>query len=98
MPILMYHDVTENCAPDEYTVLTSQLEADLYALRAIGWETVTLTDVIQYVYVDGSLPEKPILLVFDDGYQSILTHVIPLLEKHDAHAVVSGNRRAGLGA
>ena len=71
MPILMYHDVTENCAPDEYTVLASQLEADLYALRADGWETVTLTDVIQYVYADGSLPEKPVLLVFDDGYQSI---------------------------
>ena len=89
LPILMYHDVTENCTPDEYTVLTSQLEADLYALRADGWETVTLTDVIQYVYADGFLPEKPVLLVFDDGYQSILTHVIPLLEKYDAHAVVS---------
>lgn len=89
LPILMYHDVMENCAPDEYTVSPSQLEADLYALRAGGWETVALTDVIQYVYADGALPEKPVLLVFDDGYQSILTHVIPLLEKYDAHAVVS---------
>lgn len=90
LPILMYHDVMDQpCAPDEYTVSASQLEADILALRAGGWETVTLAEVIQFVHADGSLPEKPVLLVFDDGYQSILTHVIPLLEKYDAHAVVS---------
>ena len=37
---------------------------------------------------NGTLPEKPILLTFDDGHYNNLSAALPLLEKYDCKAVV----------
>lgn len=95
LPIIMYHDVVPDGEQlDEYTVSATQLEEDLAALAREGWQTVRLSEVIDFVQNGATLPEKPVLLVFDDGYDSVLT----LLEKYDAQAVVSviGARAQGL--
>ena len=90
LPILMYHDIQkEPCPQDQYTITPQQLEADLCALQADGWQTVTLAQIYDYVDQGCPLPEKPILLVFDDGYQSVLSEALPLLKKYQATAVVS---------
>ena len=82
LPILMYHDIVpEGGLLDDYTASVAQLEADLQALAQEGWQTVRLSEVITYVRMGAPLPEKPVLLVFDDGYRSILTQVLPLLQK-----------------
>ncbi len=99
LPIIMYHDVVPDGEQlDEYTVSATQLEEDLAALAREGWQTVRLSEVIDFVQNGATLPEKPVLLVFDDGYDSVLTQVLPLLEKYDARAVVSviGARAQGL--
>lgn len=99
LPILMYHDVVaEGGRLDDYTVSTAQLEADLKALSDGGWECVRLSDVIDFVYQGTPLPQKPVLLVFDDGYRSVQSDVLPLLEKYNAYAVVSviGARAQGV--
>lgn len=99
LPILMYHDIVpEGGLLDDYTASVAQLEADLQALAQEGWQTVRLSEVITYVRMGAPLPEKPVLLVFDDGYRSILTQVLPLLQKYNACAVVSviGARAQGL--
>lgn len=99
LPILMYHEiVAEGGLLDDYTASAAQLEADLQALAQGGWQTVRLSDVISYVRMGTPLPEKPVLLVFDDGYRSVWTQVLPLLEKYNAYAVVSviGARAQGI--
>ena len=99
LPILMYHDIVpEGGLLDDYTASVAQLEADLQALAQEGWQTVRLSEVITYVRMGAPLPEKPVLLVFDDGYRSILTQVLPLLQKYNACAVVSviGARAQGI--
>ena len=99
LPILMYHDIVpEGGLLDDYTASVAQLEADLQALAQEGWQTVRLSEIITYVRMGTPLPEKPVLLVFDDGYRSILTQVLPLLQKYNACAVVSviGARAQGV--
>ena len=99
LPILMYHDIVPEGGPlDDYTASVAQLEPDLQALAQEGWQTVRLSEVITYVRMGTPLPEKPVLLVFDDGYRSILTQALPLLQKYNACAVVSviGARAQGI--
>lgn len=99
LPILMYHEIVpDGNELDDYTVSAIQLEADLKALAEEGFQTVCLSEVVRYVHQGTALPSKPVLLVFDDGYRSVISQVIPLLEKYDAKALVSviGARAQGV--
>lgn len=87
LPIVMYHDLTSNpLEQDDYTL---SLEQDLIAFEEHGFTAVSLSSVLRYVLDGGALPEKPVLLVFDDGYHSFFTGALPLLQRHRAPAVVS---------
>lgn len=88
LPVLMYHSVLKDPQrTGKYTITPKKFEEDLIYLKNNGYETVSLKQVIKYVYHNEPLPEKPILLTFDDGMYNNKEYVLPLLEKHDATAV-----------
>jgi polysaccharide deacetylase len=90
LPIIMYHSVLKDPARSgKYIITPSTLESDLKYIAEKGYHTITMTDLIHYVYNKTPLPENPIILTFDDGYYNNLTYVLPLLEKYDMKAVVS---------
>jgi len=90
LPIVMYHHVTENeSKASKYTVLKDELTDDLEYLKRNGYKTVTVEDLINYVNGEGSLPEKPVMLTFDDGFESFYTLVFPMLRQYNMRAVVS---------
>ena len=90
LPILMYHDITDNpLEAGDYVLTAAQLEEDLRALKENGWTPVSVSEVLRYVREGGQLPDKPVLLIFDDGYRSFLTRALPLLQAYDAPAAVS---------
>lgn len=90
IPILMYHGITEDAnKTGEYWITSSMLEDDLRWLKEQGYTTVSLDQLIAYTENSASLPAKPILLTFDDGYCNNLTLALPILKKHEAKAVFS---------
>ncbi len=87
VPILMYHYVSELPPdPDRYrldlTVLPENFEAQLEYLAQAGYHTITLADLYLYLTQGQPLPEKPIVLTFDDGYADAYEVVFPLLQKY----------------
>ena len=48
-----------------------------------------MTDLIAYVYENSVLPEKPIIITFDDGHYNNLGYAVPLLKKYNMKAVIS---------
>lgn len=88
LPILMYHSVLQNPQrTGKYVIPPKKFEEDILYLKNNGYETVSLKQVIKYVYHGEPLPEKPILITFDDGMYNNKEYVLPTLEKHDACAV-----------
>lgn len=81
--ILMYHAFTEDEA-DTGSLYTpaSEFARQLSALRDAGYTSVGYADLIEFVNGDGKLPEKPLLISIDDGYQNNLDLAAPLLEKY----------------
>ncbi len=84
VPILMYHYVSELPPdPDVYrldlTVLPENFQAQLQYLTDAGYHTITLTDLYLHLTQGVPLPEKPIVLTFDDGYRDAYEVVFPLL-------------------
>ena len=90
VPIIMYHSILKDPSrSNKYTVTPTVLEEDLKYIKDNGYTTVTISDLISYVYDDMPLPEKPIVLTFDDGHYNNYGYLFPLLEKYDMKAVIS---------
>ena len=90
LPIIMYHHILKDSSRwGRYVIGPSVLEQDLAYLKEQGYETVTTEDVIAYVYQGTPLPEKPVMITFDDGYYSNYIYAYPLLKQYDMQGVLS---------
>lgn len=90
LPVVMYHQITKNISrAGPYCITLNQLESDLKYIREKGYETVDVEQLLAYVKSGAALPEKPIMLTFDDGYETVYSFLLPLLEKYDMCAVAS---------
>lgn len=85
---LMYHGVLKS-RQGEYIVSPERLEEDLINFKNAGYEFVLPCQVAAYAQGRGELPEKPLILTFDDGHYNNAYYALPLLEKHDACAVIN---------
>ncbi len=88
VPIFMYHQV-KNTNFGKDVISPYEFESDLKYLSDNGYTTITMTDLIDYVYYDKDLPEKPVILTIDDGYLSTYKNVFPLLKKYNMKIVLS---------
>lgn len=90
IPVVMYHSILNNTArAGQYIITPAELECDMKYLKDHGYQTVTMADLIAFVEEGKPLPEKPIMLTFDDGYYNNLSYAYPLLIKYDMKAVIS---------
>jgi len=84
VPIFMYHYVSE-LPPDadryrrDLTVTPEKFNAQLQYLDKAGYHPITLTDLHLHLMQGYPLPEKPVILTFDDGYRDAYEVVFPLL-------------------
>ena len=89
-PILEYHMIKDKVAEDEYdyAVPVEDFKAQLDYLKAEGYETITLQDYMKARKGTYTLPKKPIVLTFDDGYDDNYTNLLPLLEERGMRGTV----------
>lgn len=88
LPIIMYHEIkTFKLGKD--VISPYEFESDLKYLKNNNYNTITMEDLINYVYNSKSLPEKPIILSFDDGYLNNYKYALPLLKKYEMKIVFS---------
>ena len=88
LPIVMYHSILPR-GNSPYVVDPHLLEQDLQYLQAQGYTTVTVADLIAYVDEGTPLPDKPVMLTFDDGYYNNYLYAHPLLRQYGMRAVIS---------
>ncbi len=89
VPIIMYHSILKNSNRGKYIVTPSAFEEDLKYLNKNGYTAIVFQDLIDYVYEGTDLPEKPVILTFDDGYYNNYVYIYPLLKQYDSRAVIS---------
>lgn len=84
----MYHKVDPERS-DRLTVMVSQLAEQLDYLSSAGYHFVPLEAVLAYFNGSGTaLPERPVLITFDDGYRNNLIYALPVLQRQHIPAVV----------
>jgi peptidoglycan/xylan/chitin deacetylase (PgdA/CDA1 family) len=81
VPVLMYHHImpvpTNNIA-----ITPTMFDAQMRYLRDRGWHPVTMAQFEAFVLTGKRLPNKPVLISFDDGRMNQLTYGVPILKKY----------------
>ncbi len=89
LPILMYHHIGEvpKEAEKDYiriglTVTPESFEAQMAWLKAQGFNSITLENLLSYTKEGFKMPKNPIVISFDDGYEDAILNAPPILKKY----------------
>jgi len=87
IPILMYHYISDPPlgADDirrDLSLPGPDFEQQLRFLVNQGYHSVSMEDMVRHIQQGTTLPDKPIVLSFDDGYKDAFTVAFPLLKKY----------------
>jgi len=98
IPILMYHYV-EYVTDKKDTIRQSLninpyiFEQQIKTLKDAGYTFLTAKELGDILDGKKQMPQKPVLITFDDGHWDLYTYVLPLLRKYDVKAtayIISG--------
>ncbi len=85
IPILMYHSISSHASPRFRPCIVSpeMFEEHLSYLDQCHYTSVTVTQFVQAMARGGDgLPDRPVVLTFDDGYADFYTQALPALQRH----------------
>ena len=93
IPILMYHYIsTPPNALDkvrrDLSVDPSVFEEQMHYIATHNFTTITLDQAYAGIEGKGTLPAKPLVLTFDDGYRDFYDTALPILQKYHLKAAV----------
>lgn len=83
---LSYVGVSRN--ESAYLVSKKKLDEHLGALHEAGYVTIDIEDVLNFYNEGTPLPEKAMLLIFEDGRKDSFLFAQPILEKYNYKAVM----------
>lgn len=87
IPVLYYHSVDENAA-NEVTITPEKLQEQLDYINDNNYVTITMTELYDHIENNKPIPEKSILITFDDGYMNNYTEAFPMLKKLNMTATI----------
>lgn len=80
VPILMYHHVSDKLNT-RYAITLSTFRAQMAILHDQGYQTVSVSQLADVIRAGGSLPAKPVVITFDDGYLDTYANAFPIMEE-----------------
>lgn len=81
VPVLNYHQINDR-DKNSLTVNVEQFGCQMKYLHDNGYNTITPTQLADYLEGKASLPEKPVLITFDDGYRDNYKNAYPILKEY----------------
>jgi len=90
VPVLMYHEIADITATQSRLAVSPEVFADQVAyLHDAGFTAITAGALAEILAGGaGKLPERPVVLSFDDGYGDFHSHAVPLLKQYGHAATI----------
>jgi peptidoglycan/xylan/chitin deacetylase (PgdA/CDA1 family) len=89
IPILMYHEIAPRPIPAfaKYTVTPHAFAMQMRWLHLAGYTSITLDEWLAHRNGQGTLPRRPVIITFDDGFQASVDHAVPVLRRQGMTAI-----------
>lgn len=81
VPVLVYHNFSKKSS-DKTAVGQDDFEAQMKYLKQNGYHVVSMDQLLDFIDYKEQLPEKSIVLTFDDAWGSIFDIALPILIKY----------------
>ncbi|WP_025182305.1 polysaccharide deacetylase family protein [Leptospira kirschneri] len=101
IPVLIYHEIVIHSAkePGETVITLEKFEEQMKYLFSQGYNPITMKDLLLYIEQGKVLPDKSIVLNFDDGWKNVL-NAVPILNRYSFPAsfwIIAGPKGIGNG-
>jgi peptidoglycan/xylan/chitin deacetylase (PgdA/CDA1 family) len=80
-PILLYHHIRDIEKPGRYDVSPATFETQLQYLKQWGYTSITIGQLVDALKYSDPLPEKPVIITFDDGALDVYQNAFPIMQK-----------------
>ncbi|MBK1812426.1 polysaccharide deacetylase family protein [Clostridium sp. YIM B02505] len=80
LPILCYHDVSSTKGSD-LVLDPDKFKEQMKYLKDNGYFPITMDELYGYIRENRGIPEKSIVITFDDGYLGTYTYAFPILKE-----------------
>ncbi|MEZ5582014.1 MAG: polysaccharide deacetylase family protein [Candidatus Competibacteraceae bacterium] len=90
LSILMYHQVGEFRSPKTHRAgfcHSRQFRAQMAYLKRFGYRVISLRQALDGLFYGAELPERAVVLTFDDGYENFHQNAFPVLQKYNFPAI-----------
>jgi peptidoglycan/xylan/chitin deacetylase (PgdA/CDA1 family) len=88
LPVLVYHRISSKKKPDYYTVSAASIREQLEYITKNGYNTIFLSEMVDYIENGKPLPKKPLIIALEDGFRDNYTDMYPLLKEFNCKANV----------
>ena len=88
VPIIMYHSILKSRS-GQYIISPDKLKEDLLWLKNHGYESVFVSDLIDFCEGKKDLPQKPVVITFDDGHYNNYYYAKPIFEELKFKATIN---------
>ena len=90
LPVVMYHHISPKYElQNEYTISPEEFENDMKYISECGYSAISVEQLVNFAENGAPLPEKSILITFDDGFESFYKYAYPIIVKYNFHAVMA---------
>jgi peptidoglycan/xylan/chitin deacetylase (PgdA/CDA1 family) len=80
VPILTYHNLGEQ-AKGRLVLAAGSFREQMRYLKTNGYRVVSLADFVEFTRLNRQLPQRAVVLTFDDGYHAFKDHAYPVLKE-----------------
>lgn len=87
VPVLYYHSVQKN-ADNEVIITPQTLKYELQYIKDQGYTTLTMNELYNYLLHNSPIPNKSIVITFDDGYMDNYYNAFPILKDLNMKATI----------
>lgn len=87
IPVLMYHSIDYEKG-NELRIPKEKFKEQMSLLKEKGYTTLTLDELYEFFVNNKPVPEKSIVITFDDGYVDNYNNAYPVLKEFNFNAVI----------
>jgi Predicted xylanase/chitin deacetylase len=82
VPILLYHHIAHDTTGNRYFISPETFATQMQWLYDHHYQTITATQLADVIIYGGQIPERAVVISFDDGDQDVINNALPVMRKY----------------